>query len=122
MAVKRKLSFDPAAPDSDKAMDAIVAELSKSYGGEMLLLAVGEDTAATLIGKLQDNPRRRFGKPMPYKNIGPDSLGRPSLIDSFSKMRRENNRPGITMEGVHAVAPFLEDVANQQALEFRRDY
>jgi len=122
MVIQRKWLFNPDAPDAEAKIKEITDNLSANYAGEMIFLAVREKTAATLIRRIQDNPRMRFGNPIPFKIMGPEALSKPSVIASFSKLRREKNNPGVYSEGVYAVASFLEDVANQEALDFREQY
>jgi len=122
LELKKKWSFDPKAEDLDKALDPIVDDLAKSYSKELVLLAVSDSVAAPLIRKLQDNPRKRFGKTIPYRIIGGDSLGQPGLPMAFAELRREKYRPGVYTDGIRAVAPFLEDVANQKAQDFRQAF
>jgi ABC-type branched-subunit amino acid transport system substrate-binding protein len=118
--VSKKWSFDAA--EGKRELDQIIDELSKTYTGGPLLVSVPTDIAAKVIQRIRDNPRLRFGKPLPYKIIGPDSLGRPELLSSLSTLNREVARPGYYTEGMLAVAPFLEDVANQKALDFREEF
>jgi len=122
LSVKQKWGFNARSPESEEVIAEVIGQLSSKYTGEMIFLAVHEDTAETLIPTIRDNPRLRFGNPIPYKILGPESLGQPSLVQAFAKLRREIQTPGIYSEGVYAVAPFLEDVANQRAQDFRRTY
>ncbi len=122
MVLQQKTSFDPKSPDAEKVIEKIVVKLSESYSGEMIFVAAQEATASTLLRQIQDNPRLRFGKPIPYKIMGPESFAKPSLTAALSNLRREKAQPGIYSEGVYAVAPFLEDIANQRALDFRVQY
>lgn len=115
-------TFDPADPDMVARLDEIVQELSASYAREPVLLAVSESVAATVLQKLGDNQRTRFGKPIPFTLIGPDALGQPDVLASLASLRRESLQPGFYTNGMHVVAPFLEDVSNHQALEFRQSY
>ena len=119
--ISKKWSFDAAA-EGEHQLDEIIDELSKTYTGGPLLVSVPSNNAADVIQRIRDNPRLRFGKPLPYKIIGPDSLGRPELLTSLSTLNRETARPGYYTEGMLAVAPFLEDVANQKALDFREEF
>lgn len=119
--ITNKWSFDIAA-EGENQLDQIIDELSKTYTGGPLLVSVPGEIAADVIQRIRDNPRLRFGKPLPYKIIGPDSLGRPDLLASLSTLNRETARPGYYTEGMLAVAPFLEDVANQKALDFREAF
>jgi hypothetical protein len=118
--VTKKWSFDAA--EGERELDQIIDELSKTYTGGPFLVSVPKEIAANVIQRIRDNPRMRFGKPLPYKIIGPDSLGRPELLSSLSTLNRETARPGYYTEGMLAVAPFLEDVANQRALDFREEF
>ncbi len=122
LKLKNAWAIDPDATEGPTSLKEIVSKLSKSYGGEVIFLAVGRETAMPLIRGLKDNPRRRFGTPVPYRLVGPDTLSDPRLVDAFSELRREHDRPGIYTEGMTVVTPYLDDVSNQSALEFRRRF
>lgn len=122
LKLKSTWAVEPGELQKAEPFEPIVEELSKKYGGEVIFLAVREDTAIPLIRRLQDNPRRRFGTPIPYRMVGPDTLASPALIEAFAQLRRERDRPGLYTEGLQVVAPYLSDVSNQAALEFRRRY
>ncbi len=97
-------------------------ELAQSYTGEPVLLAVSDAMAPAAVRGIQSNPRTRFGRVIPYVLIGPDTLGKASLLDALTEMQKNRfNKRNLT-EGMHVVAPFLEDVANQQARDFRTAY
>ncbi len=122
LAIKEKWGFDSGSPDAEKKFEEFAKSLSTNYAGEIIFLAVHEDTAATLVPKIKDNPRLRFGNSIPFKMIGPESLSNPKLVESFSNRRREKFNPGYYTEGIRAVVPFLVDIANQKAQNFRRQY
>ena len=115
-------NFSSADPDHRIVLNGIAAKLKESYSKEMIFLAVDEAAAASLIPEMKNNPRYRFGNPIPYRIMGPDSFSRPGLLEAFSTLRRERQNPGFYSEGVYAVVPFLADVANQKAQDFRRQF
>ncbi|MGB0682742.1 MAG: ABC transporter substrate-binding protein [Magnetovibrionaceae bacterium] len=122
MKVVDRLAFDGSAADASDQITALAEGLKTRYLGQMILLATGEQHTAELIQKIQDRPRRRLGREIAYRFIGGDILSRPALAQAFKGLRREQFQPGVYLEGVLAVAPFLREVSNAEAIEFQRRF
>jgi len=120
--VIKKWTLDPADPSLEQSIETLAKELAGSYAGAPVVLAVPGQISAAVIKGIQSNPRTRFGKTIPYNLIGPDTLGQASLLKTLSEMQAGRFGKRNLTEGLRVVAPFLEDVANQQARDFRRAY
>ncbi len=120
--VLKQFRIDPASENLAADIQAIAEEIMPTYARQPVVVAVPEDIAAEVVFTLQSNQRRRLGKTIPYQIIGPDSLGKASVLDALAD--RRTTRFGLQdyVEGMRAVAPFLEDVANQRARDFRSAY
>jgi len=120
--VLKQYKLDPASPTLKDDVQAIAQELQSGYARQPVVLAVPESIAADVVYGLQTNQRRRLGKTIPYVLIGPDSLGKATVLQELAA--RRTTRFGLQnyAEGMYAVAPFLEDVANQKARDFRYAY
>ncbi|MGJ3260271.1 MAG: ABC transporter substrate-binding protein [Rhodospirillales bacterium] len=120
--VLKQFRIDPASADLAADIQKIAEEITPTYARQPVVIAVPEDIAAEVVFTLQSNQRRRLGKSIPYQIIGPDALGKASVYDELAA--RRTTRFGLQdfAEGMRAVAPFLEDVANQKARDFRYAY
>ncbi|MBO6519307.1 MAG: mechanosensitive ion channel [Rhodospirillales bacterium] len=120
--VLKQFRIDPASENLAADIQAIAEEIMPTYARQPVVVAVPEDIAADVVFTLQSNQRRRLGKTIPYQIIGPDSLGKASVLAALAE--RRTTRFGLQdfAEGMRAVAPFLEDVANQRARDFRYAY
>ncbi|MGB0695971.1 MAG: ABC transporter substrate-binding protein [Rhodospirillaceae bacterium] len=114
------LPMDPEA--REPALEQMVSDLVARYAGEILILAVDRDHAIPVLRHIQDNPKRRFGKVIPYRLAGPSSFSDPAIAESFAQTRREQEQPGLYTNGMLVVAPFLRDTNTQSALAFRHEY
>jgi len=120
--VAKKWTLDAKSESLEKDVEALAKELAASYARQPVLLAVPDEISATVVKGIQSNPRTRFGRSIPYVLIGPDTLGKATLLQALSEMQRGRFGKQNLTEGMHVVAPFLEDVANQQARDFRHAY
>lgn len=120
--VAKQFTLDPASATLRDDIQAIAEELQAGYARQPVVVAVPEQIAADVVYGLQTNQRRRLGKTIPYVLIGPDSLSKASVLAELAQ--RRTTRFGLQnyAEGMYAVAPFLEDVANQKARDFRYAY
>ncbi|MEQ8320053.1 MAG: mechanosensitive ion channel [Rhodospirillales bacterium] len=120
--VLKQFRLDPESPTLKDDIRKVAEELQVTYARQPVVIAVPDQVAADVVYGLQTNQRRRLGKTIPYVLIGPDSLAQTSVLDELAA--RRTTRFGLQdyAEGMRAVAPFLEDVANQKARDFRYTY
>lgn len=120
--VLNQFRIDPTSKTLAEDIQKIAEEIMPTYARQPVVVAVPEDIAADVVFGLQSNQRRRLGKTIPYQIVGPDSLSKKSVQEELAA--RRTTRFGLQdfSEGMRAVAPFLEDVANQKARDFRYAY
>jgi branched-chain amino acid transport system substrate-binding protein len=57
-----------------------------------------------------------------YSIIGPDTFTSGSFLEGFQKYPQERAKPGYFTNGIYAVAPFLNDIANEKAQVFSEKF
>ncbi|MGB1027831.1 MAG: hypothetical protein ACPGYL_14830, partial [Rhodospirillaceae bacterium] len=122
LSITNSVLLPPGPAERQEVLETLSSTLARSYNEEMILLALGEQDAEAVIRLLQDKPKRRLGKIIPYRFAGPASLADPALPKAFRSLRRERETPGAYTNDMVVVAPFLLDTLSQAGAAFRRDY
>lgn len=81
----------------------------------ILFLATHSTEAVEAITEL-----RRLGRKIPI--IGADALSSSNFLQKLSNYPQERTRPGYYSDGIYTTSPFLFDIANERAQDFRHAF
>lgn len=114
LEVRHQYSVIADSPDIDFDMADIVAELSLMPDSGMVFLAMNSVNAAHFVREM-----RNSGFTLPI--FGPDSVNQ-QFPGNFQPDTVLKNRPGDFTDQIYATTAMIWDVANEQAVQFRRDF
>lgn len=114
LEVRHQYSVVADSPDIDFDMADIVAELSLMPDSGMVFLAMNSVNAAHFVREM-----RNSGFTLPI--FGPDSINQ-QFPDNFQPDTVLKIRPGDFTDQIYATTAMIWDVANEQAVQFRREF
>ncbi len=115
LGIKKKWKFQPKISLVNNEIKRIAAELRALEDPGMIFIAIQGDQATKIISSLKIPGTD-------YSIIGPDSFTTESFLREFNKYPQERAKPGYFTDNIYAVSPFLKDIANEKAGEFRQKF
>ncbi len=107
-------SFNTESEGMEQQLNQIVNEIKSKDDANILYLATHAQEAAKII----------FGLNAPdvYTFLGPDSLSTPLFLETLQESLMEKLNPGYFSEGIYATSPFIPEISNELAQQFRNEF
>lgn len=115
LKIKEKWHFNRNDKKLTDAFRRIVAELRASKDPGAIYFATHETEGVRIITSLKYPGTD-------YLILGPDSFSLASFIEEFRKYPGERAMPGYYSDGIYAVSPFIPDIAEAGAFEFKNTF